>query len=114
MSKSLGNVYNLEDIRSRGFRPSALRYLYLGVHYRKQLKFSWTAMAQAEESVRRIADFLARLDHLPASAPTSSRSSIKSQLAEAEAAFGKQITDDLNTAAALGVVFDLVRALNTS
>ena len=35
MSKSLGNVYNLEDVRARGLRPSALRYLYLGVHYRK-------------------------------------------------------------------------------
>ena len=31
MSKSLGNVFNLEDIVARGFRPSALRYLYLGV-----------------------------------------------------------------------------------
>ena len=51
MSKSLGNVYNLQDIVDQGFRPSALRYLYLGVHYRKQLKFSWTAMAQAEEAL---------------------------------------------------------------
>src|SRR6478609_6328742 len=40
MSKSLGNVYNLEDLASQGFRPSALRYLYLQTHYRKQLKFS--------------------------------------------------------------------------
>ena len=31
MSKSLGNVYNLQDIVAHGFRPSALRYLYLGV-----------------------------------------------------------------------------------
>ena len=31
MSKSLGNVYNLEDIVDQGFRPSALRYLYLGI-----------------------------------------------------------------------------------
>src|SRR3954451_12034306 len=61
MSKSLGNVYNLRDIVDKGFRPSALRYLYLGVHYRKQLKFSWTAMAQAEESIKRLTDFLARL-----------------------------------------------------
>ena len=51
---------NLEDIRAQGFRPSALRYLYL-VHYRKQLKFSWTAMAQAEEAIKRLTDFLARL-----------------------------------------------------
>jgi cysteinyl-tRNA synthetase len=65
MSKSLGNVYNLADIAERGFRASTLRFLYLGVHYRKQLKFSWTAMAQAEEAVRRLTDFLARLDTLP-------------------------------------------------
>jgi cysteinyl-tRNA synthetase len=32
MSKSLGNVYNIADIVERGFRPSALRYLYLGTH----------------------------------------------------------------------------------
>ena len=66
MSKSLGNVFNLEDIVRRGFRPSALRYLYLGVHYRKQLRFSWTAMAQAEEALKRITDFLARLDSVEA------------------------------------------------
>ena len=46
MSKSVGNVYNLEDIVAQGFRPSTLRYLYLGTHYRKQLKFSWCALAQ--------------------------------------------------------------------
>ena len=66
MSKSLGNVFNLQDIVEQGFRPSALRYLYLGVHYRKQLKFSWAAMAQAEEALKRLTDFLARLDTLPA------------------------------------------------
>ncbi len=65
MSKSLGNVYNLQDIVDHGFGPSTLRFLYLGVHYRKQLRFSWTAMAQAEEAIRRLTDFLARLDSLP-------------------------------------------------
>src|SRR6187401_352614 len=76
MSKSLGNVYNLEDVVAQGFRPSALRYLYLGTHYRKQLKFSWSAMAQAEESLKRLTDFLARLDTLPggeATAETTTR-----------------------------------------
>ena len=112
MSKSLGNVFNLEDIAARGFRPSALRYLYLGVHYRKQLKFSWTAMAQAEEALKRLTDFLARLDHLPESATAGE--SIAGKLDEAEHAFAAHIQDDLNTAAALGVAFDLVRALNTA
>ena len=111
MSKSLGNVFNLQDIRERGFRPSALRYLYLGTHYRKQLKFSWTAMAQAEEALKRITDFLARLDTLPA---RSGGSGIAGRLDEASRAFATHIGDDLNTAAALGVMFDLVRALNTA
>jgi cysteinyl-tRNA synthetase len=111
MSKSLGNVFNLEDIVSHGFRPSALRYLYLGTHYRKQLKFSWSGLAQAEEALKRLTDFLARLDALPAgkaSAATAAR------LKEASTAFADHIKADLNAAAGLGVVFDLVRALNSS
>jgi cysteinyl-tRNA synthetase len=110
MSKSLGNVYNLQDIRERGFRPSALRYLYLGTHYRKQLKFSWTAMAQAEEALKRITDFLARLEGLAAAGSGFDQATLQ----EAETAFAQHIAADLNTAAALGVMFDLVRALNTA
>jgi cysteinyl-tRNA synthetase len=112
MSKSLGNVYNIADIVERGFRPSALRYLYLGTHYRKQLKFSWTAMAQAEEALKRITDFLARLETLPAGEAPSA--GIRERLDEASRAFASHVGDDLNTAAALGVMFDLVRALNTA
>jgi len=111
MSKSLGNVYNLEDLASRDFRPSALRYLYLGTHYRKQLKFSWAVMAQAEEALKRLTDFLARLDRLPAGGPAADTAD---RLNAAAKAFAEHIRSDLNTAAALGVVFDLVRALNSS
>src|SRR5687767_31682 len=111
MSKSLGNVYNLQDVIDRGFRPSALRYLYLGVHYRKQLKFSWTAMAQAEESLKRLTDFLARLGTLP-DRPTNPE--VARKLDEAGRLFAEHISSDLNTAAAIGVMFDLVRALNSS
>jgi cysteinyl-tRNA synthetase len=111
MSKSLGNVFNLQDLAQHGFRPSALRYLYLGVHYRKQLKFSWAAMAQAEEALKRLTDFLARLDSLPAGGPNDS---VQQRLADAQQGFHEQVSADLNTAAALGVVFDLVRALHTA
>jgi cysteinyl-tRNA synthetase len=113
MSKSLGNVFNLADIVERGFRPSALRYLYLGTHYRKQLKFSWTAMRQAEEALRRITDFLARLDALPASRHDE-HPAVREMLTTAGKVFAEHIADDLNTAAALGVMFDLVRALNSA
>ncbi len=111
MSKSLGNVYNLEDVVGQGFRPSALRYLFLGTHYRKQLKFSWTLLAQAEEAVKRITDFLARLDTVPAGGESVATAT---RLQEAAAAFAEHIAADLNTSGALGVVFELVRALNSS
>ena len=111
MSKSLGNVYNLEDVEAHGFRPSALRYLYLQTHYRKQLKFSWAVLAQAEEGVKRLTDFLARLDALPAGGPAADTNA---RLTEASDAFAAHVRADLNTAAALGVVFELVRALNSA
>ena len=111
MSKSLGNVYNLQDVVDRGFRPSALRYLYLGVHYRKQLRFSWTAMAQADEALTRLTDFLARLETLPARDPNPS---VAAKLDEAAAAFAAHVAADVNTAAAIGVIFELVRALNSA
>jgi cysteinyl-tRNA synthetase len=111
MSKSLGNVYNLQDVVEQGFRPSTLRFLYLGVHYRKQLRFSWTAMAQAEEALRRLTDFLARLESLP-TRPASA--AIVERLSAARQAFGGAIASDLNTSGALAAVFDLVRELNTA
>jgi cysteinyl-tRNA synthetase len=111
MSKSLGNVFNLQDVIDAGYRPSTLRFLYLGVHYRKQLRFSWKALAQAEEAIRRLTDFLARLEALPA---RSTAGAVAEELAKARRSFAEHIDADLNTAAALGVVFDLVRALNAA
>ncbi len=111
MSKSLGNVFSVKDVVERGFRPSALRYLLLSSHYRKQLKFSWASLAQAEEAVRRLWDFLARLDTITAH---GRHPVIDERVAEARTKFGQMLEEDLNTAAALGVLFDLVRSLNTS
>jgi len=125
MSKSLGNVFTVKDVVERGFRPSALRYLLLSSHYRKQLKFSWASLAQAEEAVRRLADFLARLGTIappvgqgfsPAvvGQDISPVSAIAARVNQARDAFGRMLEEDLNTAGARGVLFDLVRALNTA
>jgi len=111
MSKSLGNVYSLADITARGHRPSALRYLLLSAHYRKQLNFTWTGMDQAEEAVRRIVDCLARLADVPAGA---SHPPVGQAVEQARQAFRSALGDDLNTAAALAAVFDLVRDVNAA
>jgi cysteinyl-tRNA synthetase len=111
MSKSLGNVFNLPDIVEKGFRPSTLRYLLLSTHYRKQLKFSWDAMSQADEALRRLADFVERLDRVT---PSGAHPEIAAKVSAAEAQFKESMEQDLNTAGALGVVFELVRALNAA
>ena len=44
MSKSLGNTYTIPDVVANGYRPSAVRYLLLSSHYRKQLNFTWESL----------------------------------------------------------------------
>ena len=111
MSKSLGNVYTVQDVVDHGFRPSALRYLLLSSHYRKQLRFSWETMRQADESLRRLVDALARLDRVRGGQP---HDDISAALARARAQFDEALRADLNTSAALAALFDLVRELNTA
>jgi cysteinyl-tRNA synthetase len=109
MSKSLGNVYTVPDVVARGHRPSALRYLLLSSHYRKQLNFTWTGMDQAEEALRRFADFLDRLATVSAA---GSHEAVAAQVQKARDAFGAAIESVLNTAGALAAMFDLVRDAN--
>lgn len=111
MSKSLGNVYTLQDVIDRGKRISALRYLLLSAHYRKQLNFTWQGLDQAEEALTRLTDFLARLG---AVGEGEAHAAIADRVAAAREEFNTALADDLNTAAALAAMFDLVRALNTA
>jgi cysteinyl-tRNA synthetase len=111
MSKSLGNVFNVPDIIAKGYRPSALRYLMLSTHYRKQLKFSWDTLDQAEESLRRLSDFIERLDRVSVQ---GTHTDVTSKVAVTESQFAAALEQDLNTAGALGTMFDLVRALNAA
>jgi cysteinyl-tRNA synthetase len=109
MSKSVGNVYSVQDILDKGFRLSALRYILLSGYYRKQLNFTWIGLEQAEEALRRITDFLGRVESLAAG---GTHEAVKTRVKEAVDAFDAALRDDLNTAAGLGAIFDLIRALN--
>ena len=111
MSKSLGNTYTIPDIIAAGHRPSAVRYLLLSSHYRKQLNFTWAGLAQAEEAIRRVTDCLSRVSAVTSE---SSHPELLARIDEARQAFAAAIRDDLNTAAALAAMFDLVRLLNSA
>jgi cysteinyl-tRNA synthetase len=111
MSKSLGNTYTVPDLVAKGYRPSAVRYLLLSAHYRKQLNFTWASLTQAEESLRRLADFMTRVESVSAE---GEHPEITARVAEAKTAFVEAMRSDLNTAGALGAIFELVRALNSA
>ena len=111
MSKSLGNVYSVRDIIEKGHRASALRYLLLSTHYRKQLTFSWEILDQAEAALTRLRDFVVRLDTVR---DGPAHPGIADRVAQARADFRAMISSDLNVPGALGIIFDLVREMNAA
>ena len=48
MSKSLGNIYSLEDIKAKGYSPLDLRYFYFKAQYGNFQNFTWEALEQAK------------------------------------------------------------------
>ena len=111
MSKSSGKVLSVQDVLDQGYRASALRYVLLSTHYRKQLRFTWDSLVQADEALTRLMDFLARLEAVTAA---GSHSAVGASLIEAQRSFNEMMCRDLNTPGALGVVFELVRTVNAA
>jgi cysteinyl-tRNA synthetase len=95
MSKSLGNLYTLDDLRDKGFSPMVLRYALLSGHPRKQLNFSLDSLHAAEKALANLRNFRALL--APAGGDEGSCASVLEAL-----------RDDLNTPAALGALFTVV------
>jgi len=62
MSKSLGNQYTLRQLVDEGHDPVAIRYLLASVHYRKQLNFTFAALAQAQAAITRLRELVLRLE----------------------------------------------------
>src|SRR6202142_194548 len=112
MSKSLGNFYTLRDLFKKGYKPSTIRFLLLSVPYNRQLNFTIDGLKQAESSVERIRNFVARLKSERFAAGETPE--MLKRAAKAEKDFDAALADDLNTAVALAAVFDLIRDANTA
>jgi cysteinyl-tRNA synthetase len=54
MSKSLGNLYTLDDLKAKGFSPMALRYALLSGHPRKQLNFTLDSLHAADAALKNL------------------------------------------------------------
>ena len=114
MSKSKGNFYLLRDVLAKRNDPSALRYLFLSVPYRKKLNFTFEALAGAGTAVERIRALDRRLgDTERAAGPLSVEPfDAATRAARFEKDFDEGLADDLNTARALAALFDFLRDVN--
>lgn len=61
MSKSLGNMYTLDDLEAKGFNASEVRYGLIAGHYRKHLNFTLETLEAARPNLQRLAKIHARL-----------------------------------------------------
>lgn len=105
MSKSLGNLYKLSDLAEKGFTPLTLRYYFLTTHYHKQMNFTWEGLAAAQAALTKLNKMVVDLKDIPVTADGWSD--------EGKVWYEKFVAameDDLNTAAALAVVWEMLRS----
>jgi cysteinyl-tRNA synthetase len=102
MSKSKGNILTVTTLEEKGFNPLAYRYLCLTSHYRKQLLFSFDSLSGAEDAYDKLRQRVANLNK------DGEINQIKYD--EYNELFKKAIGDDLNTANALTLIYDILKS----
>jgi cysteinyl-tRNA synthetase len=111
MGKSMGNASTLKDILAK-FSPLVVRFFILQGHYRSTQEFNEEAIEAARtgldkllNTVKRVRDEISRAGD---SGPVNT-----ALFAKEKAAFIEAMDDDLNTAIAISVLFDLAKTANT-
>lgn len=102
MSKSLGNVYLVDDIIKKGYSPLAYRLFNFSCHYRGKLNFTWDGIESASASLSRLKEGYAK--HLNGTEEVSDEI-----INDLEDRFHKAINDDMNMPLALSIVWEAVR-----
>lgn len=121
MSKSVGNFRTVREI-SDHYSYNTMRFLLASSHYRSPMNFSEELLQSSETSLQRIQTAVSRLrfllhgsefDHLAAADPfPEATQEVAEALKEFLDDYHAAMDDDLNTADALGTIFDLVRYAN--
>lgn len=114
MSKSLGNFLTIRDAL-KTYHPEVLRLFLLSKHYRSPLDFSGTAVRGLQSGVVRIYRTLKRAGELagPAEETAPEGAFLSGSVPEGFLSrFAAAMDDDLNTAAAVGLLFEKVREMN--
>ena len=95
MSKSKHNFYTVDDIHKQRINPLAVRLMVMSASYRKPLNFTWEALASADTALTKLIRFASRKHPLGAIDQTY------------RTRFTEALCDDLNTARALALVWEL-------
>ena len=102
MSKSLGNVYLVDDIISRGYDPLTYRLFNFSCHYKGKLNFTWEGMDSAAVSLNRLREGYQK--HLVGNSEVSDEI-----INDMENKFHQAINDDLNIPLAMSVVWEAIK-----
>ncbi len=117
MSKSLGNFFTVREIGDK-YDLQVIRFFMLSAHYRSPLNFSAELVESSKNGLDRIKTAAARIEEAVAAGAEGEMTASEKENVTAIDAFVKKyedaMEDDLNTADAISVVFELVKLVNTS
>lgn len=117
MSKSLGNFFTVRDI-SEKYDLGLVRFFLLATQYRNPVNFSDTVLEQAKAGLERLtnardnAEFI--LGNLDDSGLRDEEKDLAAGLDKYRDRFIEAMDDDLNTADAISVIFELAKFMNTN
>lgn len=115
MSKSLGNFFTVRDVAQQfGYEP--IRFLMLSCQYRSPINYSYDAIEQCKASLERMYTCRNNLDFALKNASDEAGANdgeIVAMIDNRRNQFIEAMEDDLNTADAIGTIFELVRDINT-
>ena len=102
MSKSLNNIYTLEDLKNKGFSPLDYKMFTFTSHYRNKLNFTWDSLESAKIALSRLKEGYNR--HAEGIEDV-----VDSVIVDYENKFHEAINDDLNMPLAMSVVWEVVK-----
>jgi len=100
MSKSLGNLYTLEDLQKRGYSAAELRYVLISGYYSVPINFTFHSLDAARQALQKMAKFKKALGESAANNATPA----PGPFAEA----WETLNTDLNVPGAVGAIFSTI------
>jgi len=110
MSKSLGNMYRIEDVTEKGFNAMALRYLYLTAHYRTPLSFTWSSLAAAQSAYDKLCEFVRAGGREGGRARVELSKEKMKKIGQYRERFLEVVNNDLNFPQGLAVVWEMIKS----